>query len=110
MALHYPARDGHPSMFEPDDPSGATEVTKLHRSVDRLFADPSPMQRGSTRGRLRGSSRRSSDVQRVLVGPRPTSSQGERSRTLRRGCDVPCRSIRAVLPRSSRGAGTRRGT
>jgi hypothetical protein len=80
MVPYYLARDGYPSMFESEDPSGATGATKLHRSfVDRLFADRSAMRRDSTRGRYLVSSRRSSDIQRVHVGPRPTSSHGERS-------------------------------
>jgi hypothetical protein len=68
---YYPARDGYPSMFEPEDAPGAVAAaTSLHCSfVDRLFADrrPAPASRGgaSSMGRASKSERSRSEVTNV---------------------------------------------
>jgi hypothetical protein len=64
---YYPARDGYPSMFEPEDAPDAAAATSLHRSyVDRLFADRSlaPGSRGRFLARNDASIRRASKSQR----------------------------------------------
>jgi hypothetical protein len=63
MLPYYPARDGYPSMFEPEDTPGATRATKLQRSfADQLLAERFPMPRRATRARSRAASRRSSEI------------------------------------------------
>ena len=75
MMPYYPARDGHPSMFELDDTPSAVGATNLHRSVvDRLFADRPAVLGRSTRGRSGSSSLQSSD-KCLLAVPRALSHQ-----------------------------------
>ena len=73
MVPYYPARDGYPSMLEPEDTPSATEATRSHRSfVDRLFEDRFPVPGRTRPGRSRASSRRS--FEKYLLGM-PTRSR-----------------------------------
>jgi len=61
MVPFYPARDGYPSLFDPEDVA-AGGATKLHRSfVDRLFADRLPAPDRQGRGDSRTPSHRGSE-------------------------------------------------